>query len=337
MTFSEYSQTLLPAIEEELQAVVSDAKISEDESLHSMLTYHMGWTGPGAGQKAQGKRVRPMLLLLSNITANGKWQLALPAAAAIELIHNFSLIHDDIEDGSEYRRDRETLWKLFQVPLALNAGDAMFSLAFIALQRLSDELGLEIIHNAHTLLAQTCLTLTKGQHLDISFEGDPLVTESSYLQMNQGKTGALLACGTQLGALIAGADMTTTEIYRQMGLNLGIAFQITDDFLGIWGDPDVTGKSAASDLIARKKSFPVIYGLSREGEFAHAWNSEEITESNAPQFADLLKASGALDYTKERAKYYSDLSQGFCNQIPSENPAKHALEEVIQMLLKRTA
>jgi geranylgeranyl diphosphate synthase type I len=122
MTLSEYSQFLLPAIEEELKTVVSKANLPEDPSMHAMLTYHMGWSGQGAGLKAQGKRIRPLLLLLTTTANDGDWQLALPAAASIELIHNFSLIHDDIEDKSEYRRGRETLWKIHRVPLALNAG-----------------------------------------------------------------------------------------------------------------------------------------------------------------------------------------------------------------------
>jgi geranylgeranyl diphosphate synthase type I len=337
MTLSEYSQFLLPAIEEELKTVISNAKISEDPSMHAMLTYHMGWSGPGAGQKARGKRIRPLLLLLTAIANGGNWQLALPAAASIELIHNFSLIHDDIEDKSEYRRGRETLWKIHQVPLALNAGDAMFSLAFIALERLSQELNSEIIQKTHTLLAQTCLALTKGQHLDISFEGSEHVTTKRYLQMIQGKTAALLATTTQLGAFIAGADQDSVEIYGQLGLNLGIAFQIQDDYLGIWGDQAVTGKSAASDLIARKKSLPILFGLQQQGVFAKAWHQVEITESNASELAKMLENEGALGYTKEQAEYFTTRAMKVFQHKRIENPAVTALEELFDKLLKRTA
>jgi geranylgeranyl diphosphate synthase type I len=337
MTLSEYSQSLPPAIEAELKAVVSDANIVEDPSLHSMLTYHLGWTGPGAGLKAQGKRIRPLLLLLTNIANDGEWQLALPAAASIELIHNFSLIHDDIEDKSEHRRGRETLWKIHQVPLALNAGDAMFSLAFIALERLSPDLGQEVIQKTHTLLAQTCLALTKGQHLDISFESTEHVTVEQYLQMIQGKTAALLATSTQLGALLAGADQDSVEVYRELGFNLGIAFQIQDDYLGIWGDPVVTGKSAASDLIARKKSLPILYGLQQQGEFFQAWHQEEISESNAPDLAKMLEKEGALDYTKHEAGKFTNRAMKVFQQKRVENSAVSALEELFDKLLKRSA
>jgi geranylgeranyl diphosphate synthase type I len=337
MTLLEYSHFLLPAVEEEIKAVVSDANIEQDASLHTMLTYHMGWSGPGSGKKAQGKRIRPLLLLLTTIANGGEWQLALPAAAAIELIHNFSLIHDDIEDNSEYRRGRETLWKIHQVPLALNAGDAMFSLSFLALDRLSRDLDPGIIQKTHTLLAQTCLALTKGQHLDISFESDDLVTVERYLQMIQGKTAALLACTTQLGALIAGADNEAIELYRQLGFNLGIAFQIQDDYLGIWGDQALTGKSVASDLVARKKSFPILYGLQQQGEFARAWLQQEITESNAPELAKMLENEGAHDYTKEQAEHYTHLALQDFQQMRNEISATTALEELFLKLLKRTA
>lgn len=337
MTLPEYSQILLPAIEDEIKAVISEAEIPQDESLHAMLTYHMGWSGPGAGLKAQGKRIRPQLLLLATIANGGEWSSALPAAAAIELIHNFSLIHDDIEDESEFRRGRETLWKIHRVPLALNAGDAMFSLAFLALQRLSEDLNSEIIQRTHTLLAQTCLALTKGQHLDISFENNDHVSVKRYLQMIQGKTAALLACTTQLGALIAGADQETIETYRKLGFNLGIAFQIQDDYLGIWGDEAITGKSVASDLIARKKSLPILYGLQQQGEFAHAWQELEITESNAPELAKLLENEGAHDYTKEQAEHYTNLALHVFQNERIENPAVTALEELFLKLLKRTA
>jgi geranylgeranyl diphosphate synthase type I len=213
----------------------------------------------------------------------------------------------------------------------------MFSLSFIALERLSQNLNPEIIKKTHMLLAQTCLALTKGQHLDISFESNDNVTVQSYLQMIQGKTATLLATATQLGALIAGADQDSVEAYRQLGFNLGIAFQIQDDFLGIWGDQEFTGKSTASDLIARKKSLPILYGLQQQGKFARAWQQEKITEVNAPKLAKMLENEGALDYTKERAEYYTSRAMEIFQPKRIENPAVTALEELFDKLLKRTA
>jgi geranylgeranyl diphosphate synthase type I len=328
---------LLPAVEEELKSVLASAKIFTDNSLEAMLAYHMGWRGEGAGEKARGKRIRPLLLLLSTLTNHGDWRLALPAAAAVELIHNFSLIHDDIEDNSEFRRGRETLWKRHQLPLALNAGDSMFSLAYLSLENLSPSLPQSTVLAAYQILSQTCLALTKGQHLDISFEQLDQVSVDDYLRMIEGKTAALLACATQLGAVLTGADQQTVQSFYALGFNLGLSFQIQDDYLGIWGDPAVTGKSAASDLIARKKTLPILFGIAQDQEFAEIWRQGKISEQNAPALADLLAAEGALDYTQERAEHYTGLALGVFKALPVENPAAEALEALARQLLNRSA
>ena len=272
---------------------------------------------------------------LSTIANQGEWQHALPAAAAVELIHNFSLIHDDIEDLSEQRRGRETLWTLHKVPLALNAGDSMFSLAFAALERLSAQLDPLVINQVYQLLPQTCLALTKGQHLDLSFENADRISLELYMQMIEGKTAALLASATQIGALLAGANGKSVECYRQLGFNLGIAFQIQDDFLGIWGDEAVTGKSSASDLISRKKSLPILFGLEHNKEFAEAWDNQEINVQNAPILADLLKTTNAYDYTQERVKHYTTLALEIFERELPQNPGTSALYELARKLLQR--
>lgn len=336
MTLAEFTSLVLPALEDELKAVVADAQIAEDDTLLDMLGYHMGWNQVGAGEKAQGKRIRPLLLLLTNLANEGDWRLALPAAAAVELVHNFSLIHDDIEDHSELRRGRPTLWVRHSVPLALNAGDSMFSLAYLALGRLSLDVDARLAAQCYSVLSQTCLALTKGQHLDLSFEQKDQVSIAAYLQMIEGKTAALLSCATQLGAALAQADTETIDAYRQLGFNLGIAFQVHDDYLGIWGNPKITGKSAASDLIARKKTLPILFGLQVDKEFAQIWREEEITAQTAPALGDLLASEGALDYTQERAQHYTRLALSTFDSLPHKNQASTALESLIQQLLNRT-
>lgn len=335
MNLNAYTQLLLPPLEAELKAIAASAKIEDDSSLQEMLSYHMGWN-EGHG-KAQGKRIRPLLVLLSTLACGGEWQRSLPAAAAVELIHNFSLIHDDIEDNSEYRRGRLTLWKKHNLPLALNAGDGMFTLAFIALQRSSPQISQEAVISAYRVLADTCLALTKGQHLDISFESEEVVSVEKYLQMIEGKTGALLAGSAQIGALLASASPETTNLFRELGRNLGLAFQIQDDLLGIWGDPAVTGKSAASDLTARKKSLPILFGLEKNLEFAQIWRSQEINEQTAPALAQVLTNEGALDYTQKQAGHYTRLALDIFTQLPEKNSAVLALEELANLLLKRSA
>jgi geranylgeranyl diphosphate synthase type I len=187
---------------------------------------------------------------------------ALPAAAAIELLHNFSLIHDDIEDGDEMRHHRPTLWKVWGVPLGINTGDGMFTLAFAAIQRLTQR----GVNSKATLavlnqFTQTCLTLTEGQHLDISFEQRPVISVDEYMYMIQGKTAALIGASVAIGARIAGAPTSQQTDMLQFGQALGLAFQIQDDILGIWGDPAVTGKPVGNDILNRKKSLPLIHAL----------------------------------------------------------------------------
>ncbi|MEJ2487922.1 MAG: polyprenyl synthetase family protein [Anaerolineales bacterium] len=295
----------------------------------------MGWTGEGAGVKAQGKRIRPLLLLLVAEAVGGDIEKAMPAAAAVEILHNFSLIHDDIEDNSPTRRGRETLWKRHGIPLAINAGDSMFTLAFQALAKLSDHHTPERCLKVYKLFTQTCLSLTKGQHLDISFERSANVQVPDYLEMIQGKTAALLSGSAEIGALLGGATPNEQETYKDLGNFVGLGFQAHDDLLGIWGDADVTGKSTSSDLLARKKTLPVLYGLEQSGRFADMWE-EKITEVNAAELALQLKNEGAYDYTKNIASEYTQKAMNALETAMPKGYAGEALSELIHSLVQRS-
>ena len=158
------TQEMLEAIENELHRSVADPGESELTQYYSMLAYHLGWEGEGAGPEARGKRIRPLLVLLTCAAAGGNWKDALPAAASVELVHNFSLIHDDIQDDSPLRRGRETIWRRWGIPQAINAGDAMFTLAHLSLLRLEETTSPEITTRAANTLHQACLQLTKQIH-----------------------------------------------------------------------------------------------------------------------------------------------------------------------------
>ena len=215
----------------------------------------------------QGKRVRPLLTFLCAEGSGGNWESAIPAAISIELIHNFSLIHDDIEDNGLSRRSKETVWAKWGLAKGINSGDAMFTSAFIALKKMKDTLPSESLIDAFRLLSETCLELTIGQQLDIDFETRENITIANYYRMISGKTAALLSCCTQMGALISGLGSEEQLRYSKFGKELGMAFQIYDDWLGIWGDPLVTGKSASSDLVEGKKSLPVLIGWKNQRDF----------------------------------------------------------------------
>ena len=164
------TRTMLEAVEDELRQVVARANGSSLEEMHHMLAYHLGWEGEGSGRTARGKRVRPVLLLLVCSAAGGEWRKALPGAAAVELIHNFSLIHDDIQDQSDLRRGRPTVWKLWGVAQAINAGDTLFTLGQMAVLRLNETVSAQAALRSAGLLQETCLALTQGQFLDLSYE-----------------------------------------------------------------------------------------------------------------------------------------------------------------------
>ncbi|GAB4578478.1 MAG: polyprenyl synthetase family protein [Anaerolineales bacterium] len=341
MSLSTLSSTLLPLIETEMQRVITSVKTSATAELHQMIAYHMGWEGEGAGPKTQGKRIRPLLVLLSYgaaLSSNlqpSSWHIALPAAAAVEILHNFSLIHDDIQDNSPLRRGRPTVWKKWGIAQAINAGDAEYTLAYTAMLALrkttSPEIALEAVH----ILQRTCLALTQGQYLDISFETRAAVTLDEYWAMIEGKTAALTAACTELGALAAGVDAASRAGYREFGRYLGLAFQVQDDLLGIWGDTALTGKSAESDLVTGKKSLPVLYGLQQNGPFAARWRQGPVQESEARALATQLEAEGARTYTQNMADDLTAKALKYLEAVNPQNQAGEALIELADMLLQR--
>jgi geranylgeranyl diphosphate synthase type I len=294
-------QIYLTAIEEELQDAVKRTSQSGNTQLYDMLAYHMGWLDKPINSEAHGKRLRPLLVLLTCSAAGGDWKHALPAAAAVELVHNFSLIHDDIEDRSPIRRGRPTIWKKWGIPLAINAGDAMFTLAHLQILRLIQSLPESATLQAVKILQQACLHLTQGQHLDLAYEKRSNITLDDYWFMVEGKTAALITASTELGALAALCDSQTCKSYRSFGRMLGLAFQVQDDLLGIWGNSALTGKSSQSDLMTRKKTLPILYGLSKSGQFAECWNQKPLPTGDAQELINLLEVDGAKTFTQSSA------------------------------------
>jgi geranylgeranyl diphosphate synthase type I len=331
MSLAKLAPVCLAAIEDEMRRVVGMGP----EPLHAyyrMLAYHLGWDEP----QAAGKRIRPVLCLLCCAAAGGDWERALPVAAAIELLHNFSLIHDDIQDNSPLRRGRPTLWKKWGAAQAINAGDAMFTLAHLAPHGLiargvAPEVALRVLQE----FDQTCLTLTQGQHLDIAFEQRERVTVGEYMDMIEAKTAALTASASRLGAWLAGADGDRVESYHQYGRNLGLGFQVRDDWLGIWGEPALTGKSAASDLEKRKKSLPVVYGLEHSADFAQAYAQPHLPGGSVAQLALALENLGAKAYTAQKAHALTLEAVAHLQTAAPEGEAGVALRELMDQLLWR--
>jgi len=318
---------------------------------YGMMAYHLGWLDRDfrAVQVSKGKRVRPLLCLLACEAQGGDHSRALPAAAALELIHNFSLIHDDIEDASPLRRHRATVWHLWGIPQAINAGDGMLMLAHLALQPLRDH-GVEAdkaLAVSHVLDA-TCLRLCQGQYLDLVFEERLDIAVEEYLHMIGGKSASLIAASTEIGALLAADDPRIVASWREFGWEMGLAFQMVDDILGIWGDPQVTGKSAASDILSKKKTLSILYALAtlREGDaeeiaqgeaLRRIYQQEELSASDVAQVLALLDAAGAREYVQTEAEAHTGRALATLDRLGLDNPAANQLREIASSFLKRTS
>jgi len=334
-TAESLTRLYLDAIENGLKRAVEHSDSFESTRLHEMLAYHMGWMDHKRKSSLAGKRIRPLLVLLVCSAAGGDWNNALPGATAVELIHNFSLIHDDIEDHSSLRRGRPTVWKKWGVPQAINTGDAMFALAHLEAIRLADTVNVQVGLQAVEILQKTCLHLTQGQFLDLSYETRSDLTLDDYWPMVEGKTAALISASTEIGALAALKNQPLSELYRRFGLLLGLAFQIQDDYLGIWGDSCLTGKSSQSDLVTGKLTLPVIYALSKSAQFADRWNAGQICGSDVQDVIKLLETEGVADFTRGQASRLLNEALMVLQKAEPKGIAQEALESLAMNLVNR--
>jgi geranylgeranyl diphosphate synthase type I len=278
-----------------------------------VLRYHLGWEdAAGAPAEHPGKRLRPSLCLLACEAAGGEPRRALPIAAAIELVHNFSLVHDDIQDRDATRHGRDTVWSLWGEAQAINAGDALLAIAHLSLAE-SAEAGLsaEAALQAVTLLSRRTLEMVGGQVMDIEFEERLDVTLEEYLAMISRKTGALFDAALALGALAGGAPTATIEAMGRCGRSLGVAFQVRDDMLGVWGAEQLTGKPAAADIRRRKKSLPVLYAFQQAApgdreRLRALYSRGEISEGDVGWVSAVMDSLHAQSYCSGVAAQHRD-------------------------------
>jgi geranylgeranyl diphosphate synthase, type I len=334
MSFSQYIAQCIPAIETEMRRVVAPSNDPTLTAFYGMLHYHLGWVDADfkPAEFDAGKRIRPVLTLLTCAASGGDWHDALPAAAAVELLHNFSLIHDDIEDGDPLRRGRPTLWKVWGNAQAINAGDALFTLSHMALNNLAMCIPTERVLAVRQRFDRACLALTQGQHLDLGFELRASVTEAEYLRMIDGKTAALIEAACGIGALVGGSEQAAH--YEAFGRGLGLAFQIEDDLLGIWGDPLVTGKPAGNDVRNRKKSLPVAYGLDHSEDLRRLYAQSEV---DVVAVVAELNRVGAREYAEQLAAQQHQRALAALDATDQDNAAITALHELATSLLNRSA
>jgi geranylgeranyl diphosphate synthase type I len=310
--------------------------------LCNMLRYHMGWQDEHGHScsRESGKFIRSNLCLLSCQAVGGDTSRVMPAAAAVELIHKFSLIHDDIEDASDERHHRPTVWKLWGQSQAINAGDAMFTLAYLALLKLKEkEITDEKIASSTKILSLACLELCEGQYLDVEYENRLDITTEDYLDMAVRKTAALFAVSTSLGAYLGSEDSKLVDFFHLFGRELGIAYQIYDDILGIWGTEKSIGKSV-SDISQRKKTLPVVYGLQNsEGEarkrLEKLYSQKSIEGKDIKEVTNILDQLGARDYAENLAEQHYQKALAYLEATRLDISMQAPLKEIACFLLNR--
>ncbi len=326
-------------LETELKFAVGAASLP----MYDMMRYHLGWIDKdGKPQTATaGKRLRPILCLLACQAVGGEWRQALPAASAVELVHNFSLIHDDIQDSSRERRGRATVWYIWGKPQAINVGDGMHALALSSLVRLEDGgVPHSNVVRAARILGEASLKLCEGQYLDISYENRLDIDINEYMEMIGCKTAALFRCSLEIGALLGSDDEQALTHLKMFGHYLGMTFQVHDDVLSIWGDEKTTGKPNTSDIEMKKKTLPIVYALEKvKGEDKKTLR--DIYQKDTIEPADVATVLKILNRVDARG-YVQDTSERFYRQALTElnatglpEPAKDELKTIAAFLLKR--
>lgn len=318
--------------------------LSDFPPLSTMLGYQMGWNDSKGIENltSGGKQLRPLIAMLSCGAMDANPDNALALGSAIELIHTFSLIHDDVMDVSETRRGRPSVWKVWGVNQAINAGDGAYGLSFQFLAD-AEASGLDPIHllRAGGLLGKACVDTVQGQMMDVSFEDRDLVSVEEYTIMTSLKTGPLIGLALGGGALLAGADAETVKALDKIGRQLGVAFQLQDDILGVWGNPDETGKSASDDITQKKKAFPMLWSLENLPEAERqvltelyalpAPLSEEVTE----RVRDILTRNKVQEVVEAEAlAHYDQVVEGLKAHYP-DNDYRDELLKIVAFIVNR--
>jgi geranylgeranyl diphosphate synthase type I len=308
------------------------------DSMRHIAGYHFGWWDE-AGRPVQargGKAIRPTLVLLTAQAVGGGTDAALPAAVAVELVHNYSLLHDDVMDGDAVRHHRPTAWRVFGANPAILAGDALQVLALDVLAASGHPTAVDGVR----MLGAAVQELIEGQSADMSFERRTDVGLDECRTMAMAKTGALLGCACALGASFGGGQLDQVRRLRRFGADLGLAFQHVDDLLGIWGDPAVTGKPVYSDLLGRKKSLPVVAALTSNSPAGRALDAlyrrdRPLSAAELVHAAELVDIAGGRVWSRaEAARLLAQALRQLRLAAPAPRPAA-ALESLAQMITIR--
>ncbi len=330
---------VLKRYRQEIAAEIARVVPADGHPLYESVRHQIGWTGSGLPEL--GKCIRPTLCLLSCEAVGGDAKHALPAAAALELVHNFSLVHDDIEDDDEVRHHRPTVWAEYGVERGIVAGVALWNLAYQGLDH-SIDVGVpaERILAARKVLTDACNEMIEGQHLDISYESRARVSLSDYFEMIARKTGALISASVQAGALLGGSSEDEVEKFGLFGKNLGISFQIRDDVLGIWGEGSATGKPVGADIAKKKKSLPIVHAFEHvvgpdRALLRAAYEKPALDESDIADVLDILQRWNVRYFAGGLAEDYRAKAMAALAQTHITSSARRDFDELMAFMLER--
>ena len=326
-----------------LNAALKLSLPQDSQPLFHMLRYHLGWEDQRGRLSSigSGKAIRPLLCLFMCEAVGGHAERAMPAAVSLELIHNFSLIHDDLQDGDRERRHRPTVWTVWGKAPALMAGDVLCCVADLALGGLAGAgvpAGKAVA--ASRMLTELYLEMIEGQYLDLSFEGRTDISQDAYLDMISRKTGALMEAATRLGAFLGTEDAARVESLAKCGRLLGLAFQVRDDVLGVWGDEKVTGKAIGADLRRQKRSFPVVHALQvsrgkQKKRLEVLASQPQVEEAAVDEMLGILEDVRAHEFAQKLAEDQGTQALACARQARLSKAAQQELEALVEFVLIR--
>ena len=320
-------------LETALRAAVGNGPLP----LEAASRYVMGWEDEsGRPCEAGGKRIRPALCIQAALAFGGSLADALPGAVAVELVHNFSLVHDEIQDHDAERHHRPTLWALLGEAQAINAGDFLYARAIHAL--VGADGPVERRMAALDVLTSAITSMIDGQWHDIAFESRGAVSVDEYLAMVAGKTGALLSAPLRIGAILAGASEADAGRIGEWGARVGAAFQAHDDYLGIWGDPGETGKSNTNDIARRKKSLPIVHALGNADAAAvisRVYSQADISSADVEAVVAAVEDAGSAEYCRERARSQVEAADALLGDLPFDAETCAQFEQIARFFVER--
>jgi len=329
---------VLARYREPLERALRAAVGEEPRALAAAGRYVLGWEDEhGRPAHNTGKRIRPALCLLGAEVAGGTIDDAMPGACAVELVHNFSLVHDEVQDHDAERHHRPTIWALLGEAQAINVGDFLFTRALQALSDAAGDAGRRMA--ALNVLNRAIQAMIGGQWEDLDFERRESVHVEEYLAMVAGKTGALLAAPLEMGALLAGADTAFAAGLGAWGKQVGLAFQAQDDYLGTWGNPGDTGKSNSNDIARKKKTLPIVYGMDNadaRAVIAEAYDTDSDVGADAiAKVVSALEDAGADAACREMAAGYAHQADALLDGLGLPEETRTLLREVARYLVDR--